>query len=157
MTTVEDVERLYAAVMEDAEKGDWVASLFLKHCDPYEWLSEEERERARLMAEKALDEETTIIDRIEEEKEDYAQLHREEVAMRKAKQRKRKKYREKNRKAKQRQLQEEKEKKRLARAKVEKRNMEKKKSKRATRLTDGQVSKDVKKMINKISNGFDIE
>lgn len=154
MTTVEEVERLYAAVMEDAEKGDWVASLFLKHCDPYEWLSEEERERARLMAEKALDEETTII---EEEKEDYAQLHREEVAMRKAKQRKRKKYREKNRKAKQRQLQEEKEKKRLARAKVEKRNMEKKKSKRATRLTDGQVSKDVKKMTNKISNGFGIE
>lgn len=156
MTTVEQVERLYAAVMEDAEKGDWVASLFLKHCDPYEWLSEEERERARVMREKAIDEEITIEDDVPL-KEDYAHLHREEVAMRKAKQRKRKKYREKNRKAKQRQLKEEKEKKRLARAKVEKRNMEKKKSKRATRSTHRDVAKDVKKMINKISNGFDIE
>lgn len=126
MTTVEQVERLYAAVIEDAEKGDYVANLFLKHCDPYEWLSEEERERARVMAETALE------SRIEAyvSSEDYAQLHHEEVAMRKAEQRKRKKNREKNRKAKERQS----EQKRF----VRKAKAEKKKSKRSSR---GKVSK----------------
>ena len=46
MTTLEDVEKLYEAVLDDANKGDYSASMFLKHCDPYEWLSEGERAKA---------------------------------------------------------------------------------------------------------------
>lgn len=55
MTTLEEVEKLYEAVLEDADKGDYAASMFLKHCDPYEWLSVEERAKAVAKAENDVD------------------------------------------------------------------------------------------------------
>ena len=71
--TLEDAEKMYTKAMEDADKGDNSAFLFLKYCDPFDFVDEVDT------------------------KVDYAKVHREETAQRKEKEKKKKKTRVRNR------------------------------------------------------------
>tara|TARA_B110000003_G_scaffold178039_1_gene177474 strand:+ start:11539 stop:12054 length:516 start_codon:yes stop_codon:yes gene_type:complete len=168
MTTLEDVEKLYEAVLDDANKGDYSASMFLKHCDPYEWLSEGERAKAVAKADdddKADDDVDfygqegaglNIIEIYNARKAspiDYAEMHREEKALLKVKQRGRKKQRKKNRRLRENRDKELREKKRLLRKKVAEKNEKKKQSKRE-RKRFSPISKEIRMLDESIKDGF---
>lgn len=151
MTTLEDVEKLYEAVLDDANRGDYSASMFLKHCDPYEWLSEEERAKAVAKADD--DGKTDDAFRNDPRKNDYAQMHREEKALLKVKRRGRKKQRKKNRRLRENRDKELREKKRLLRKKEAEKNGKNKQSKRE-RKRFSPMSKDMRMLDESIKDGF---
>ena len=162
MTTLEDVEKLYEAVLDDANKGDYSASMFLKHCDPYEWLSEGERAKAVAKADDDVDfygqegAGLNIIEIYNARKAspiDYAEMHREEKALKKVKRRGRKKQREKNRRLRENRDKELRDKKRLLRKKVAEKNEKKKQSKRE-RKRFSPMSKDMRMLHESIKDGF---
>jgi len=227
--TLEDAERMYTKAMDDANKGDSSAQLFVKHCDPYEWLSEGERAKAVAKADDdgktddafrdAFHNDpdknkfmflTTVYPRVHPTEEiatalvlkwtkqysddsemrpvitkaneslnkkdyigaldvihnalpvdtgalrdgiDYAEMHREEKALLKVKQRGRKKQRKKNRRLRENRDKELREKKRLLRKKVAEKNEKKKQSKRE-RKRFSPISKEIRMLDESIKDGF---
>ena len=84
---------------------------------------------------------------------DYAEMHREEKALKKVKRRGRKKQREKNRRLRENRDKESREKKRLLRKKVAEKNEKKKQSKRE-RKRFSPMSKDMRMLHDSIKDGF---
>ncbi len=152
MTTLEDVEKLYEAVLDDANKGDYSAFMFLKHCDPYEWLSEAERAKAVAKADD-IENDVEALKEAMDSRVDYAEMHREEKALKKVKRRGRKKQREKNQRLRENRDKASREKKRLRRKNMAEKNEKKKQSKRE-RKRFSPISKQVRMLHESIKDGF---
>ena len=156
MTTLEEVEKLYEAVLEDADKGDYAASMFLKHCDPYEWLSVEERAKAVAKAENDVDSDTSAPEVTKASRVDYAEMHREEMALLKVKRRGRKKTRAKNRRLRENRDKASREKKRELRKETAKKNEKKNRSKRE-RKRFSPISKEMRVLHESLQSGFSLK
>lgn len=156
MTTLEKVEKLYKAVLKDADEGDYAASMFLKHCDPYEWLSAEERAKAVAKAENDVDSDTSAPEVTKAFRIDYAEMHREEKALLKVKRRGRKKQREKNRRLRENRDKASRERKRELRKQMAKKNEKKKQSKRE-RKRFSPISKEIRMLDESIKDGFSLK
>lgn len=72
--TLQDAEEMYTKAMDDADKGDYAAFLFVKYCDPFDFVNDDGKGKI-----------------------DYAKAHREEVAEKKERKREKKKTRARNR------------------------------------------------------------
>ena len=173
--TLEDAERMYTKAMDDADKGDYSAHLFVKYCDPFDFVDDNGKTDDAFRTDpgknafiftggpaggksKVYDDD--IEDDVEALKElmnsasvNYAEMHREEKALLKVKRRGRKKQREKNRRLRENRDKELREKKRLLRKKVAEKNGKKKQSKRE-RKRFSPMSKDMRMLHDSIKDGF---
>ena len=74
--TLQDAEEMYTKAMDDADKGDYAAFLFVKYCDPFDFVDDDGKGKTKI---------------------DYAKAHREDMAEKKERKQEKKKTRARNR------------------------------------------------------------
>jgi len=140
--TLQDAEEMYTKAMDDTDKGDYSAHLFVKYCDPFDFVDDGKADDAE--GQKELMNSASV---------NYAEMHREEKALLKVKRRGRKKQREKNRRLRENRDKASREKKRLLRKKVAEKNEKKKQLKREGKRFSP-ISKQVRVLDESIKDGF---
>jgi FKBP-type peptidyl-prolyl cis-trans isomerase len=111
--TLEDAEEMYTKAMDDADKGDYAAHLFVKYCDPFDFVDDDGKGKAKI---------------------DYAKAHRVDMAEKKERKKQKKKTRARNRQRAAKAKKEEREKKRTDLQLKAIENSKEKKAKRAEKV-----------------------
>ena len=111
--TLQDAEEMYTKAMDDADKGDYAAHLFVKYCDPFDFVDDDAKGKAKI---------------------DYAKAHREGMAEKKERKQEKKKTRARNRQKAAKVKKEAREKKRVDLQLEAMRNSKEKKAKRAEKV-----------------------